>query len=111
MMTCPRCSRADTSQEVLQSRCVDKQTIGCPNSREIVPGKDIIITCRADACDKQFAVPVASILNRRSLPPEVSCMRTPCEAVVLLQPVAPEDAPTEITSSKRSTKGRQPPRE
>lgn len=87
MITCPRCSRAAPTQEELQGRCVDKQTIGCPNAREVVPGKDIILACRADACDKTFAIPAVSLLRmtegRRSIPTEVSCMRTPCEVVVL----------------------------
>lgn len=111
MMTCPRCCRAADTEEEMQERCVDKKTIGCPSARETVPGKDIILTCRADACEKQFAVPAVALLRviggKRSIPAEISCMRTPCEVVVLTQPIANPDAtPQEDKPGRRGAKGR-----
>lgn len=92
MLVCPRCSRAGNSKEDVQTGCVDKQTIGCPTPRDVVTGKDIVIQCRDELCGKLVAVAASSVMHR-TIPTEISCMRTPCSAMVFNQP-----APTEDTS-------------
>lgn len=90
MKTCPRCCRAGETQEDIQGGCVDKQTIGCPNPREVIPGKDIVIQCREEACGKVVALPASSLMHR-TIPHEIQCMRSPCGAIALAsRPVTKE---------------------
>lgn len=85
MLTCPRCCRAGETQEEIQAGCIDKQTIGCPSPREVIPGKDLVLKCRDEVCGKMVAMSAASVMHR-TIPPEIACGRHPCQAVVMNVP-------------------------
>lgn len=76
LLRCPRCAKA-TSEGVPSDRCIDKQTIGCPAPVAVLPGKDVLLQCRTEGCDKMFALPVSAVVSRR-IPVEVHCERSPC---------------------------------
>lgn len=86
MFRCPRCCKAGESQAEIQSTCVDGQTIGCPNSVAVTPGKDIVLSCRNDLCGRQFSFPADRILAH-VIPLEVACMgASPC-GIMVVNPV------------------------
>lgn len=82
MLTCNRCNKAGATQEDIQGQCVDNQTIGCPPPREVIPGKDIVLTCREESCGRAFAFPVHNIVHH-TVPQDVSCPRSPCQILVV----------------------------
>lgn len=91
MLRCTRCCKAGDSQEDIQSQCVDKQTIGCPDPIAVIPGKDIVMTCRLEMCGRTFSFPAAMVVNHR-VPTEVACIGgSPCGIVVMAPVKNPED--------------------
>jgi len=103
MKRCERCCRAGDSQEDIQGGCVDKQTIGCPTPVPVVPGKDIVLACRAEPCGKVVSFPAARVMSR-SVPTEVSCMFAPC-AIATITPEAEAAPAPQKNAGRGKSKG------
>lgn len=100
MLRCLRCTRAGDTTDDIRASCGDAVAgiIPCPTPVEVIPGRDIVLTCRKAECGKVFAFPATRIVQHQ-IPPDVSCTFTSCE-IVATQPLVATVAPSIMDKAK-----------